>query len=230
MQQLRLLILASFFVLLIAFIICFYFIANINTILLQPLFSIFAKYNLPNFVISTNLTDVFFSNIKLAFYSAIFIVLPIILLLIYFYILSALKQNEKNIALIILLGTPLLFWLGLFIAYYFGFNVVLNFFISYSVANNINIMPKLIEYIGLMLQVLLLFGLSFQLPIVLLILGLLQIITAKNLLQFFKFAVVIAFVIGAVFTPPDPLSQIIMAGVLILLYLSSYVLLKLLKL
>lgn len=100
--------------------------------------------------------------------------------------------------------------------------VIWQFFISFNAGKHVKILPKVNEYISLVLSILFAFGVSFELPVVMVILFLMNILQPKDILKYSRYAVVLAFIVGAVLTPPDPLSQVLMASVLLILYFISY--------
>jgi sec-independent protein translocase protein TatC len=230
LADLKKILLSILFLWIVLFVGCFYFSTILLNFLQSPVLPILAKYGVQNYFITTSATEVFFSNIKQAFYFSLFIAMPFICVIVFFYIISVLQKTEKTVAIIVLCFAPLLFLLGLYVAYAFGFSFIWNFFIGYSVNNNITLFSSLADYLSFSLSILLAFGLSFELPVLIIVLGLLKIITPSHLIRFSRYAIVIAFIIAAIFTPPDPFSQIIMAILLIFFYfLAWFVLLLLVK-
>ena len=148
---------------------------------------------------------------------------------IYIYLLTVLSKKEKKISFVLLFLIPILFFLGAGFTYFVAFGVVWDFFIQISHKSNIVLLPKVSEYISLSLSMMLAFGLACELPVFLIILSLFNLIDEKSILKFGKYAVVLAFVLGAILTPPDPISQIIVAIILIVLYYLSYFVVKIIS-
>jgi sec-independent protein translocase protein TatC len=208
---------------------CFYFASNIYQILAKSLQVNLAKYSLKGDFIVTSVTEVFSTYLGLSFYVSLILFLPVFLIYIYIYLLPVLSKKEKKISFVLLFLIPILFFLGAGFTYFVAFGVVWDFFIQISHKSNIVLLPKVSEYISLSLSMMLAFGLACELPVFLIILSLFNLIDEKSILKFGKYAVVLAFVLGAILTPPDPISQIIVAIILIVLYYLSYFVVKIIS-
>ncbi len=221
--ELRRFLLLNIFSYLIIFAICFYFANEIYSIFSSSLATSLLDKGLDADFIVTSVTEVFGTYIKLAFFVSLIFFLPIFLLFLFIYFYPILSSKERNISILLLFLIPILFFMGVAFTFFIGFGVVWDFFIELSTKNSqIVILPKVSEYISLVLSITIAFGLAFEIPVLLVLLHILNIINEKDILRFAKYAIVIAFVLGAMLTPPDPLSQIIVALIMIILYYLSY--------
>jgi sec-independent protein translocase protein TatC len=178
--------------------------------------------------IFTGLTDAFFTYMKLSFFTGILIASPVILHQIWHFVAPGLYENEKRYAVpFIFLGT-LLFLIGVAFGYYIVFPVAFKFFVSYT-TDSIKILPSIKEYLSFSCSFLLAFGAIFEIPIFLFFLERIGVIKEKQLRSNRKYAVLIAFVIGAVLTPtPDVVNQTLMAVPIIVLFEVSLIMIRLL--
>ncbi len=168
----------------------------------------------------------FFVALKVAFFSAILGALPIILSQIWFFIAPGLYANEKKMVIPFVLGGTIMFVSGVLFAYYivtpFGFDFLITFG-SFKFTPLINIE----DYVGFFTKIMFGFGLAFQLPVFAYFLALLGLVNDKQMMSFFKYAIVIIFIVAALLTPPDVLTQLLMAGPLVILYGVSILIVKL---
>jgi sec-independent protein translocase protein TatC len=229
LNNLRYLIICGILIYIFLFSVCFYFAPNIYQFLSKSLVETLNKYNMDSKFVYLNITDVFFTYINQSFYISLILFFIIFLPIIYVYIFDALKNKEKKIILFFVCLSPILFILGVVASYYSSF-FIWDFFINFSIQNNnLSFLPNIQSYLNMVLNILLLFGLIFELPIFISILFLLNIIDSKDILKFQRYAILIAFIIGAIFTPPDPFSQIIVALLIIMLYYLSYILIYVIR-
>lgn len=218
----RLVCIAYFFIAIA--IVSYFYSKEIYYFLLKPLLEHYKDSGRNAKIIYTNLTEAFFTYIKLSLWTATFTTLPIVLTQIYRFTSPALSKESKKIALPYMALSVLLFFLGTFVAYYFVFPNAWNFFLSFESGNinntgaTIALEARVSEYLSLSLQIILAFGIAFQSPILLIILEKIGIITVEILQTKRRISIVIIFVIAAVITPPDVISQIILAAIMILLY------------
>jgi len=217
-----------FFIFFVIFGICYYCSDYIYNFLLQPLANLEAdlSHNNVRKIIYTRLTEAFFTYIKLAAFSAFVIIIPVITIECYLFISPGLYRSEKRIAAFILFMSPILFWSGSIFVFYLVMPQAWRFFLSFEqhdVIMPIILEAKISEYLSLVIQLIIAFGISFQLPIILLILNLLKIIKVQELKNKRRLAVVINFIIAGILTPPDIISQITLALPLLLLYEISIV-------
>ena len=159
----------------------------------------------------------FFVALKVSFFAALLGALPFILYQIWLFIAPGLYSNEKKMILPFVIGGTVMFFIGVLFAYYivtpFGFQFLITFG-SFLYTPLINIE----DYVGFFTKIMLGFGLAFELPVFAYFLALLGLITDRTLIDFFKYAVVIIFLIAALLTPPDILTQLLMAAPLVILY------------
>ena len=174
-------------------------------------------------MIFTALHEGFFTQIKVGFFTALCISFPILSIQIWKFIAPALYKNEKQAFLPFLIATPVLFAMGAAMVYYIVTPLAWNFFIGFEMAGSegslaIEIEPRISEYLSLIMRLIFAFGLAFELPVVLRLLVRAGLATPEGLAQKRKFAIVIAFVAAAILTPPDVVSQLLLALPIIALY------------
>ncbi len=218
----RLLVIITFFV--SAFIFCYYFSDDIYSFILKPLASVANTHGRK--VIYTGMAEAFFTYLKLSFWAAFLIIIPVISYQLYGFISPGLLENEKAIILPTLIISPLLFYFGGFFVFYLVMPNAWQFFLSFENQNSllpIVLEARISEYLSVVMQLITAFGLAFELPVVLLVLSVLKLVSAQGLKNKRRFAIVIIFIMSAILTPPDVLSQIALAIPLIVLYETSIV-------
>ena len=174
-------------------------------------------------MIFTGLHETFLTYLKLAFFSAFCISFPIILLQIWKFIAPGLYKDEKLALLPFLIATPILFISGGMLVYYLIMPMAIKFFLSFETTAAMSGLPiqleaKVDEYLSLITRLIFAFGLSFQLPVLLTLLGKVGFVTSDYLKKRRRYVIVIIFAVAAVLTPPDPITQIGLALPLLLLY------------
>jgi sec-independent protein translocase protein TatC len=205
----------------IGFIAAFYFSTDIFNLLTLPF-----KWGTGKSVdlIQTHLLGFFVVKLKIALFGALFVTFPLIAIQIYRFVAPGLYANERNAFRPYLLATPVFFIMGAALVYFFLLPVAIKFFYLLAAGTggegeaHVELMPEVSQYLDFVMMLILAFGLCFQLPVVLTLLGQVGIITYDQLKSGRKFAVVGVFIIAAVLTPPDPISQIAMAVPLMALY------------
>lgn len=174
-------------------------------------------------MIFTALHEGFFTQVKVAFFVSISITFPFMLLQIWRFVAPGLYKNEQNAIYPFLLATPILFALGAAMVYYVVIPLAWDFFLSFEMQGNdnslaIEVEPRISEYLSLVMRLMFAFGLSFELPVLLLLLVKAGLATSKGLAGGRKYAILLAFVAAAILTPPDVISQILLAVPVIILY------------
>lgn len=161
-------------------------------------------------MIATDVTATFMAPFKLNFFMALMIAMPFILYQLWAFVKPALYQREKNLALPLLLGSIGMFYAGIAFAYFIALPSVLHFFISVS-PDTVAPMTDINSYLSFCLKLFLVFGMTFEIPILTLILILIGVVSTDQLVDKRKFIIVGCFFIAMFVTPPDPLSMIMLA-------------------
>jgi sec-independent protein translocase protein TatC len=167
--------------------------------------------------------EFFFTQIKLAMFGGMVIAFPLIATQVYKFIAPGLYRNERSAFLPFLIASPILFLMGAALVYFFFTPMVMWFFLSMQQSGTdgqvqISLLPKVSEYLSLIMTLIFSFGLVFQLPVVTSLMARVGLLSSQALREKRKWAIVIAFVVAAILTPPDPISQISLAIPTIILY------------
>jgi sec-independent protein translocase protein TatC len=206
----------------VGFLVCYFFSEQIYAFLVQPLADIYQGQT-GRRMIYTGLAEAFFTYLKVAFWAGAFLTFPFVATQLWLFIAPGLYRTEKRAFLPFLLATPVLFFLGGAMVYYFIFPLAWRFFLSFETPGGDGMLPieleaRVGEYLSLVMKLIFAFGLSFQLPVALTLMGRVGLITSEQLARNRKFAIVGVFVVAAIITPPDVISQVGLAVPIILLY------------
>ena len=214
LTQLRIRLIFILIGFLVVFLSLYHFSNNLYDFLAHPLLSYLPK---DTHLIATDVTSPFFVPLKLTGAVAILISLPNTIYQIWQFIAPALYRHEKKLMLITTTLVITLFILGVVFCFYIVLPTLFNF-ISKTKAPNIEMLADINKYFDLVLSLLIIFGIAFQMPIITYLLIYFKIVTYKKMISLRKYMFVIMFIIAAIVTPPDIISQIMLAIPLYLLY------------
>ncbi len=217
--------------LIVMFFAMFYFHEPILEWMVEPLNHALAEvgkksvHAAEGMVTTSQVGGAFFVALKVSFFAAIVGSLPIILAQIWLFVAPGLYANEKKMIIPFILGGTIMFLVGVLFAYYivtpFGFDFLITFG-SFKFTPLINIE----DYVGFFTKIMFGFGIAFELPVFAYFLALLGMIDDRMMRSFFKYAIIIIFIVAALLTPPDILTQLLMAGPLIILYGLSIIIVR----
>lgn len=210
--------------------LCFLFVEDIYGFLVAPLAEAMGPGD-SNRLIYTGLTEAFFTYLKIAFFSGLFLTFPVLLTQIWLFIAPGLYKTEKQAFMPFFAATPILFFMGGAVVYFLVMPMAWPFFLSFQSTGADTVLPiqleaRVSEYLDLIMTLIFAFGLCFQLPILLTLMARAGLITADGLAKKRKYAIVLTFVVAAFLTPPDVISQILLAVPILGLYELSILLIR----
>ena len=212
--ELRTRLLKAFIAVLIAFLPCAYYANQIFDFLSTPLV---AKLPPGQKLIATTVTATFTAPLKLAFVAGLLIAMPYVLFQIWAFVAPGLYRREKRFAVPLLVSAILLFYMGVAFSYFLVFPLVFRFFIA-TTPHNVMLMADISNYLKFALTLFVAFGVAFETPVAVVLLVLTNLVPLAKLRSMRGYVLIIVFVIAAILTPPDVLSQTAMAVPMYLLY------------
>ena len=220
--ELRNRLLWSIGALVVGFVLCYLVAEEMYRFLVQPLADLMEGQP-GRRMIYTALHEAFFTQLKVAFFGSVCLTFPIVAGQLWIFVAPGLYKKERRAFLPFLLATPILFVMGAALVYYLIFPLAWQFFMSFETAGAegtlaIVMEPKVNEYLSLVMKLIFAFGLSFQLPVVLMLMARAGLVTSKGLAEKRKYAVVLTFATAALLTPPDVISQVGLGVPILLLY------------
>ena len=229
--ELRSRLVKSLIFIFVIFIISYSFAEQIYTFLVDPYANAVKDDQVSRRLIFTALHETFITYLKVAFFAAIFLGSPVLLIQIYKFIAPGLYKNEKKALLPYLISTPILFLMGGLLVYYLVMPLAIKFFLSFETVGSSSSLPiqleaKVNEYLSLIMRLIFAFGISFQLPILLNLLARVGVVNSNYLKKTRRYVVVMIFTLAAILTPPDPITQVGLAIPLLLLYELSIITVK----
>ena len=215
-----------------AFIVCFYFSRHIYNILTWPYVRVVGADQAK--LIATHFLEQFYTNMRLSMFGALFIAFPVIATQLYKFVAPGLYKNERQAFLPYLIATPVFFFLGALMVSFGVMPLLIRFSVSLQQVNQpgeatIELLPKVSEYLSLITTLVFAFGIAFQLPVVLTLLGQIGIIDSKWLSSMRRYAVVAVTGLAAILTPPYLISMSSLALPMLLLYEGAVIAVKMIE-
>jgi len=223
LQELRKRLILSFIAVGGGFALCYTFAEKIFDILAAPLLEMMPE---GGSLIFTSVAEAFFTYMKVAFIAGLILTSPFVLYQIWAFVAPGLYRHEKKYVVPFVLAGSFFFALGIFFGYYVALPVGFKFLLGFA-TDFIKPLPSMKEYLSFSIKFLLAFGLVFEFPVVLVLLARIGVVDAKTLARQRKYAILLIFVFAAIVTPPDIVSQVIVALPMIGLYELSILLSKL---
>jgi sec-independent protein translocase protein TatC len=222
MVELRKALIYSVITILICFCLTYYYATDIFEFLMQPVLNALGEEQSKQLHF-TKLTEPFLTDLKVAFFAAVFLAAPMIFYQIWRFVAPGLYQKERRAIIALVLFSTLLFFAGVTFAYAVVFPIGFQFFLSYG-SETLQPVLTMSEYLGLTIRLMLGFGIIFEMPIVILTLSLSGLVSAKDVAHFWRYAIVLMAILAAILTPPDVASMLLMMIPMSLLYGLSIIL------
>jgi sec-independent protein translocase protein TatC len=224
--ELRMRLIRALYAFFAAFLVCFYFSRSIYNILTEPYVRVVGAEKAK--LIATHFLEQFYTNIRLSMFGAAVIAFPIIAVQIYKFVAPGLYKHERQAFLPYLVATPIFFFAGAMLVYFVVMPLLIRFSVSLQQVNvageaTIELLPKVSEYLSLIMTLIFAFGVAFQLPVVLTLLGHVGIVSSQYLSSMRRYAIVAVTGIAAILTPPDLISMCSLALPMLLLYEGSVI-------
>jgi len=217
LEELRRRLLHGAVAIVLGFVVCISFAKSLFEFLAAPLLKLLPENSS---LVFTGLPDPFFMYLKVSFVAGFFLAIPYVLYQMWKFVAPGLYERERKLAVPFVLIATALFYVGAVFAYFLVFPVVFQFFLGFQ-STDLKPMISIKEYVSLIMKLMVAFGAVFETPVIIVFLGLLGIVDSNLLKKGRRYFIVIAFVIGAILSPPDVLSQIMMGFPLLTLYEAS---------
>jgi len=214
LEELRKRLIASAIVVGIGFAVCYFFSERIFLVLIEPLKAVMPEGDQ---LIFTALPEMFLTYLKVALVTGILLASPYLFYQMWMFVAPGLYKNERSLVVPFVLASTLLFVGGALFGYFIVFPFGFKFFIGFS-NEYVKALPSVKQYFGFALKLLFAFGVVFELPVIIFFLAKLGLVTTELLRKKRKYAILMTFVAAAILTPPDVITQCMMAGPLIILY------------
>lgn len=200
--------------LIVGFFICFFFYEPILEWMMVPVEAVLPA---GSHMVAIEVQETFFTALKVAFFAGFILSLPVIFWQLWLFLAPGLYDHEKKLVFPFVFFATFMFLSGATFAYYvvvpFGFEFLINFG-----STVVTVLPSIGKYVGFFTKLLFGFGIAFELPVITFFLAKIGLVDDKMLKDFFKYAIVLIFILASLLTPPDVLTQFLMAGPLIILY------------
>ena len=199
---------------LIVFVVLFPWAKEIYALLAKPLLAVLPQ---GSSMIATDVTGTFLVPLKVTLMAGFLLALPYVLWQAWAFVAPGLYQNEKKLVVPVIVSSFVFFLIGMAFAYFFVFPMMFSFFAGYTPAG-VQMMTDIDKYLSFVLSMFLAFGMTFEVPVVVIVLVRMRVVSLDKLRAIRSYVIVGAFVVGAIFTPPDVISQLMLAIPLWVLY------------
>ena len=198
----------------VMFFVCFSFYEPILNWMMVPVEAVLPKNSQ---MVAVEIQETFFTALKVAFFAGFIVSLPVIFWQLWLFLAPGLYDHEKKLVIPFVFFGTLMFLIGASFAYYIVVPLGFDFLIAFG-STVVTVLPSIGKYVDFFTKLLFGFGIAFELPVITFFLAKIGLVDDRMLKDFFRYAIVIIFIVAALLTPPDVLSQLLMAAPLILLY------------